>query len=65
MVWPMCEGRDVSVSIKEEELAIQIKPSPLTYDYISSSIFLSYTLVKMHNNILLKLIAKKELWQKD
>jgi len=29
MVWPMCEGRDVNVSIKEDQLALEVRLAPL------------------------------------
>lgn len=32
MVWPMAEGRDVNVSIKDHYLALEVKLSPLAYD---------------------------------
>lgn len=50
MVWPMCEGRDVVVSIQEDHLALEVKLSPLAYDLINVYC-LSDHLVKIHNNI--------------
>jgi len=31
LVWPMCDGRDVDVSIKENYLSLEIKLAPLQY----------------------------------
>ena len=35
MVWPMCDGRDVNVTIQEEELSIEVNLAPLAYDLIN------------------------------
>lgn len=51
MVWPMCDGRDVLVSIQEDHLALEVKSAPLAYDLIIYLLSV-LSLVKIPNNIL-------------
>lgn len=54
MVWPMCEGRDANVSIKDGFLSFEVQLSPLAYDikslhFLSLYLFYLSFVVKMPN----------------